>query len=1269
MDLGQRLSNFFQNRVARPVQQEVQQLPQQVAGFGQNLMKAAQPIVNNANYNLWHSPVGAGLINAQNFIQSPQSIGLPQVPQQFNPTVKIGGILPIQPVQIARDVINTPLSFGLNSISDMGQNIGRTISGQQLANYQNLKSPATKLGYQLSNLVNPGATGGYTPDMRPQEFLGNGADTIAAPFSLYGGGKVASIGKNAAENAAKHSLKWVVKNEALQGAKMGGIGGVLNGLSANKNEDLPTQLTRSAGEGALGVGVGGVLGGGAAGAGYAGGAIHNKLTSILKSKYGMDDKQASETLGRFARDEVGRFSGNKPDNRIPQGLNNNMGDPKYALIAADLRQQMHLPANYQEGKVNFDAKVGNPFKQVKAIHKEVPNIATDQIVQQPNQPDLSQQKDRGLVKSVMEAQNISLPTQGRTTGMYETKHNPQLMGEAHALLSEGASLDLKHVEHADQKVAATIQEAINLDKQGQHDAAANLFNNLSEHGTELGRGVQAFSLLDKMSPEAISLSAAGKIKAYNRTAGKKIPELNGDQQKLISDHVSRIQSLKPGRDKNIAINDLQNTINDFIPSTVVDKALTVWKAGLLTSLRTSERNILGNSFHAVAETAKDIPASIMDRIMSLRTGKRSLTFNTQGAASGAGKGLVAAKDMITKGYDPEESLTKFDQKRITWGKNPLEQALKFGTDVVFRSLGAQDKPFLHSAISRSLHDQAKAAAINAGKSGDSKFIQELVSNPTPEMAKIAMKDAETLTFKNKNVMSDIINSAKRAAQNPKYGKGAELGKVITEGVAPFTGVPSSIGGQLVAYSPIGLAKGIAKAGTVLAKNVPDLQRQAAQEVGRGVIGTGLVGVGAYLSSKGLMTGQPKDANQQAQWQLGNKPANSVFIDGKWRAIGSIGPENLVILAGAKAQEELSKPEGSLGTYSANLGKDFLGQTFLQGVQQPLAAITDPARYGQSYLGNQAASAIPNIVKDAAKSQDPSARENNSIGDYITNSIPGLRNQNVEKRDNLGNVIPQEPTGAGAFFDLFNSKTPVSNPVVDELGRLDTSGNNAVPNKLGKSQTINGEKVKLTPQQLNTLESQVGPQATDSIKQLMQTPDYQALSDEEKAKAIDSIVTQVRKQVRGNIDLSNGTTNPLPNNGQQYTLITDTGTVKRIDLSKGITQPQLTGLVELDKKINAKYNSELNARQNDILSLYQAGKIDAKLAESKIEDLKSQHTTTGKGRKASIKKNFLSAVPKFKPISFSKSKMTSVKTPRGKSVKRFSLSKPSFKPTTKSKKTV
>lgn len=1151
---------------------------------------------------------------AQEFVESNKSIDpFPtfKAPQNANMLTNFG----IGVANLPSNIGNTIIGKGiLNPASDVGRIAGATFTGQQLPDYNTLKSGVGRLGYQFQGSKTGAPQTG-------KEYFGNIADIANAPFTAYSGGKVFGLGQEAVTNAGKQYLVDALKSGAVSGAKYGAVGGLLEGLSKNKDIsndwDYRKQVALNTAIGATG---GAILGSLLSGVGY----TFEKAVQKRISQ-GISREQAVKEVKQYGRDELGRFAGNpKPKTQEPKWY-------------SDMRKENGLPPHGDEPQIGLSTK-SNPGKYNELV------------------------KERGLTTSIKETPNVTKILKKQVNSTYIPKPNEKLMGEAKVLLNEGVDLKLNKVEGIDKKVAATIQEAINLDKSGNHEAAANLFNNLSEQGTELGRGVQAFSLLDKMSPEAISLSVAGKIKKYNINATRKIPELTGDQQALISNAVSKIDSLT-GRDKNIAINELSNTINSFIPSSIADKAITVWKAGLLTSLRTHERNLLGNTIMSGSEIAKDIPASIADRIMGLKTGQRTLTTTVSGLKSGTSKGLQASKDIIKYGFDPEEAISKFDVKKVNWGNNKVERVLKGYTEAVFRTLGAEDKPFWNSMYARSLYDQAGAEAINAGKQGDKQFISQLVNKPTEEMFTNALKDANYATFHDKNALSSVASAIKRAAQNPEYKGWGEAGKVLTEVLAPFTGVPSSIAGKTIAYSPIGLVKGAINAGRVLSGNVPELQRQAAQEIGRGVMGTGLFALGAYLMDKGLMTGQPKDTKEANQWQLENKQANSVLVNGKWRSINSVGPQFLVTLAGAKYAEEKGKPDGSTGAYLAGLGKDQLSQTFLAGVQGPLNAITDPARYGQSYVGNQTASVIPNIVKDASKAFDPNARELNSVLDYMKSGIPGVRNTLTEKRDVLGNIVPQEPTGAGAFVDLLNSKTPIKNPVINELSRLNDVGQNATPSKLSKDQTINGIKQKLTPEQLNILEAKIGPEAMKQLENLFKSNGYQSLTDEDKANAISSVMTSLRKQVRGGIDLAQNTTTQTKVAGissdssglGNFMLINpDTGSVKNVDLSKSITRDSVTGVESIDKLSLSAYKSDINARVKDIYALYQDKQITLDQAKTEIDKLQGQLNSTKKPKKISIK-FAKTTVPKVNikkarrvklaKIKFSKPKITTRKTKR------------------------
>jgi hypothetical protein len=258
--------------------------------------------------------------------------------------------------------------------------------------------------------------------------------------------------------------------------------------------------------------------------------------------------------------------------------------------------------------------------------------------------------------------------------------------------------------------------------------------------------------------------------------------------------------------------------------------------------------------------------------------------------------------------------------------------------------------------------------------------------------------------------------------------------------------------------------------------------------------------------------------------------------------------------------------------------------------------------------------VPNIIKDASKALDPTAREMNTVGDYFKSSIPGVRNTLTERRDVLGRVVPQEPTGVAAFVDLFNSKTPRTNAIVDELGRLQQAGFSATPGKITKNQTIQGTKTELTPAELNRFEDQVGVLANNELTKLIFSDAYQGMDDDTKQSAIQKVMTTVRKDVRES-GISSKTTDKKTELDVFY-LRDESGKLSVIDISKEIEEPQYTGNEAIDKKLKSQYKSKITKRGNDIIKLFEAGQIDLDQATAMMDDLETQYgkSTTAKAKR-------------------------------------------------------
>ncbi len=237
-------------------------------------------------------PTVRGLSDIKNFIKSPQSIDLPEVPDFAKRVGEINTPFGnFQPLPFVRDVVNEPFSFAANTASDLVQAGVRLAKQKPYTQYQNLKSPASKFGYNIGALANPRLKEQLGIKNNPQEVIANVAETVMGPLSVYGGGKIFSTGKQALKQSGAKSLRKILKKEAKINAKIGGFYGSMSGLAEGRNDELGDQLVK----GARG-GVTGIIGGGALGTAIplAGAGTRRALNSHNKM-------MREESLEQFAR--------------------------------------------------------------------------------------------------------------------------------------------------------------------------------------------------------------------------------------------------------------------------------------------------------------------------------------------------------------------------------------------------------------------------------------------------------------------------------------------------------------------------------------------------------------------------------------------------------------------------------------------------------------------------------------------------------------------------------------------------------------------------------------------------------------------------------------------------------------------------------------------------------------------------------------------------------------------------------------------------------
>lgn len=724
-------------------------------------------------------------------------------------------------------------------------------------------------------------------------------------------------------------------------------------------------------------------------------------------------------------------------------------------------------------------------------------------------------RERGFISSIKE----ELP-ELRVGGQYVPRTTDRLAIKARNLIKDDIKLaeQIATTETTDKAIAIGAEllkyysnEALKATSEAVKDAiyekSAELGNTLAKKLTDLGRSVQAAAILGRLTPEGQIRFAAKTIQKYNQeveqTKGgllglrKKIPELSENQAKYIIEATNKIAQMPDGQDKAMMFKQLQEYISDLIPTPLLDKIITIWKAGLLTGLKTSGLNTFANISHFGTEIIKDIPAVMVDSVVSLFTKQRTLALSLKGIGGGLKEGFDKGWRFLKTGYDERNVLTKFDYKRVSFGTSKLAKGLQAYEETVFKLMGAEDQPFYYGAKARSLYNQAKSQAINKGLKGNEvkSFIDNLVANPTDEMLLLATSDAEICVFQNATELSKAAGHLRKIP--------------FAEFVIPFTRTPSAVAMQIVNYSPVGIAKTIA---TNVGKGKFS-QRGFSQGLGRGLTGTALLFLGALMFRKGMIAlDRPKSETEKKMWELEGKQANSILIGGKYRTIQILGPAGNVLLAGAQFQNAFDK-SGSIsmaigqGTFSSI--KSFTEQTFVKGISTSLGALTEPDKQAEYFFSSLISSFVPTLVADIGRSTDKIIRRPENIIQKVMERVPLLREQLEPRVDVFGREVMRKENFLEILADPSRPSTSINEPVTQELRRLIDEGNRIYITQLGDKE---GYKV-LTQEQNTDLWQRSGQMAYDKISSFMDMPVYDDLPDETRVKEINKILDKAKKVAR------------------------------------------------------------------------------------------------------------------------------------------------------------
>lgn len=777
----------------------------------------------------------------------------------------------------------------------------------------------------------------------------------------------------------------------------------------------------------------------------------------------------------------------------------NVGDISKVLKAINVADDLVVPYAKRIAKLNKVDDVAKAINKISDIQK------TTKVAGQAAKIS-TKTRTRSFLRTVKSTKpNVPI----RVSGQYIPRSTDKLAVEARTIIktnikkAEGLArvgTDDKAIATAAELIKHYSDEAVKTtDKAVEvalYEKASNIAHTTAYNLTEQGRSIQAASIMGRLTPEGFIRFAAKEINKYNDTvniASRKIPSLTVKQTKYILKEAKKINSMTDGVEKAMAFSKLNTHITELVPTPLFKKLINIWKAGLLTGIRTSGLNTFSNLSHGTSEIIKDIPATAADSIMSLFTGKRTLAFATKGSLKGVKEGTKKGWRYLTTGFDERHIAAKLDYTKVNFGKGKVAKAFQRYEETIFRIMGAEDQPFYYGAKARSIANQSLAAAKNKGLKGRAarEFAEKLMKNPTDDIIKFASADAEIAVFQNLTELGKVARGIQ------KFGGGA--GEIIV----PFGRTPASVATQLFNYTPAGPVKEILKQ---IYKGKFD-QRLLSQAIGRGVTGTGVIYIGSKLFKKGLMTLEyPRTEKERELWKIEGRIPNAIKIGGKYRNIAVLGPAGMTLLVGGyyeKALQESGSHIAALKEASIGGGKSLSEQSFVSGLNSFVDAITDPERSAELYAANVIGSLIPTIVGDIAKAKDPYERVAPGVLGRVKSKIPFLREKLEPQIGVLGTEIPRKAGPIASMIDPSRPSTILTAPVIIELRRLANKGHNVTPSKLGDKYGYE----TLTPEQNTALWEKAGELLNGKLENLIQTETYSNLSDEERAKIISGFTSK------------------------------------------------------------------------------------------------------------------------------------------------------------------
>ena len=656
---------------------------------------------------------------------------------------------------------------------------------------------------------------------------------------------------------------------------------------------------------------------------------------------------------------------------------------------------------------------------------------------------------------------------------------------------------------------------------GNSQMAIDLLVDYASLATAAGQTLQAQRMLKKLTPEGqlygIQRSVSNIQEELQRKYRDKAPDLE-----IPEELIEKFRNATDQDGRDAATEEIYQNIASQVPSTWVDK-WNAWRyMAMLTNPRTHIRNIVGNAGFVPVRMMKDAIATTLEAGADLiLPGGIQRTKAPLNLLSKADRDLVRASfsdvnnvqnQLLGSGKYADSATGKIEDYRTIFKFKPLEALRKGNSNL----MEVEDAWFSKSAYAGALAGYLKANGVTAQQIADGTVSQEILDAGR----EYAIQEAQKATYRDANALSDFISGLRYSGGNP-VGRAANT---LIEGVLPFRRTPANILARGMEYSPVGLIKGLTY--DLAQVHNGNKTAEAIDSISAGLTGTGLVALGAWLASMGLISGGGSgDDEQNAQDDLTGKQSYALSIGGKNYTLDWLAPEALPFFVGVEAYNVMSdKAEGGVTldnilSAAERITDPTLEMSMLQGVQDAIETVqyadggTLPkvaANAALSYLTQGIPTLFGQIERTIEDQRYTTFMDRTNgiptdlqytVGQAM-NKLPG-EFQQIPYIDAWGRTESTGSLAERAFNNFINpaySSTELETDADRELQRLYDAGQTGVfPDRTAQSQKVDGQY--LTSDQYVQYATTKGQTSYDIVSEMIGSDLYQDMTDEQKADAI------------------------------------------------------------------------------------------------------------------------------------------------------------------------